>query len=175
MTEPSRTEQFLRHYAQGESQVYAYVRTLLPRRADADEVFSETLLALWQAFDQFESGTNFNAWACRVAYHRALKFRREQNRAGLYQDDEFFQSVAAEAERQAGGFARRLDALDGCLQKLRDQDRELLKRRYETDGSVRSLADELSRPLKSVYKSLERIRQTLLECIQRAISAEDRQ
>jgi hypothetical protein len=34
MTESSRTEEFLRHYAQSESQVYAYIRTLLLRRAD---------------------------------------------------------------------------------------------------------------------------------------------
>ena len=48
-------------------------------------------------------------------------------------------------------------------------------RRYLRPRSVQSLADGVGRPIKSVYKSLERIRQSLLECIQRTVSAEDRQ
>ena len=68
---------------------------------------------------------------------------------------------------------RRLTALAGCLDKLPGRDRALIARRYAAGASVQSVADEIRRPATSIYRSLERIRQILLSCIQREVISEE--
>ena len=61
----------------------------------------------------------------------------------------------------------------GCLQKLPDRDRDLIGRRYSAGATVEQMAIETSRPASSIYRSLERIRDALLACIQRAIVVQE--
>jgi RNA polymerase sigma-70 factor, ECF subfamily len=64
-----------------------------------------------------------------------------------------------------------LAALTDCVQKLSPADRHLIRRSYADDASGRQLAEELDRPLNSIYKSLGRVRRSLLDCIERTVSA----
>src|SRR5262245_27195115 len=65
-----RNLRFVRLFAQHEHQVYAYIVSVLANWADADEVMQETSVALWEMFDDFQEGTSFCSWACRIAYFR---------------------------------------------------------------------------------------------------------
>ena len=66
---------------------------------------------------------------------------------------------------------RRRRALEGCLARLRQRDRDLLARRYCAGTTVKKLAEEACRSSNSIYRSLERVRMTLLECIQRTLAS----
>ena len=54
--------------------IYEFILMLVIRRADADEVFQETCLVLWNKFDGLEANTpgGFYAWACKIAYLKIL-------------------------------------------------------------------------------------------------------
>ena len=65
---------------QGQGRLYQYIRTLPPRDQVVDDVIQETLLVLWRKFDAFEEGTNFDAWAAKIAYYEVLK---ERGRKGM--------------------------------------------------------------------------------------------
>ena len=56
--------------------------------------------------------------------------------------------------------------------KLQQEDRDLIQRRSQPGHSGTEIAEVLGRPANSVYQSLGRIRRTLLECVQRRLSAE---
>ena len=52
--EPPASEKsklFLRLFLQNERRLYAYILTLLPNRADADDVLQEASLVMWDKFD----------------------------------------------------------------------------------------------------------------------------
>ena len=49
-----------------------YVYSLVSASADADDILQQTKMILWRCFDQFESGTNFIAWARKTAFHQVL-------------------------------------------------------------------------------------------------------
>jgi len=58
------------------------------------------------------------------------------------------------------------------LAKLRERDRELIRLRYFDENSTKQTAEQLGRSVASVYKSLNRVRDSLLKCISRSLKAE---
>jgi len=120
----------------------------------------------------FRPGTNFSAWACRIASYEVLKFRDRRRRDRLRFSNEFVERIATEVISGADHFEERQRALSGCLEKLRPKDRELIQCRYAPGETGQGVAALLGRPVNSVYQSLGRIRRTLLECIRRRLASE---
>src|SRR4051794_29418130 len=76
----SRVDEFVRLLAQNQRRLFLYVLTLVPRWAEAEEIMQETNLVLWREFGKFQAGTNFAAWASRVAFHQVLAWRKRRQR-----------------------------------------------------------------------------------------------
>ena len=49
-----RHDRFARAFLQCQERVYGYIVTMLPNRHDAEDVFQQTSLILWQKWDQFD-------------------------------------------------------------------------------------------------------------------------
>ncbi len=167
-----RNLQFVRLFAQHEHQVYAYIVSVLANWADADEVMQETSVALWEMFDQFQEGTSFTSWACRIAFYRILRFREKRQRDRHEFDNDFVEAVATAAEEEAELFEARRKALGDCVGRLKERDRELLQSCYADGGTIKRAAQKLDRPAKGVYKALARIRQMLFDCVQRKLASQ---
>ena len=60
------------------------------------------------------------------------------------------------------------------MEKLPAKDRALVERCYGRHTTIKQVADELRRPVDTIYKSLRRIRSTLLGCVTRVLAAEER-
>src|SRR3954453_5533910 len=78
---PAKSRLFLRLFLQNERRLYAYILTLLPRRADAEDVLQETSLVMWDKFDEQAPPTDFAAWGCRIAYFKVLDFFKRSQRS----------------------------------------------------------------------------------------------
>jgi RNA polymerase sigma-70 factor (ECF subfamily) len=163
---------FVRLFAQHEHQVYAYIVSALANWTDADEVMQETSVALWEMFDDFQEGTSFCSWACRIAYYRILRFCEKQSRDRHQFDQEFVEKVAFTALEEAELFQVRRKALGDCVGQLKPRDKELLQTCYGDGGTIKHAAQQLERPAKGVYKALARIREALFQCVQRKLAAQ---
>ncbi len=170
----AKVEQFAALLATCQRKVFLFVMGLLHHPADAEEVLQETNLVLWRKFDQYEQGTDFVAWACRIARFEVLKLREKKGRQERLFSSEFIEALAAEAENTLNQVDARREALAGCLQKLAERDRQLLMDRYRPGATTRSVAEALGRSVQGTRKSLHRIRTTLLECIQRTLAVATR-
>ena len=155
--------------------LYQFTVTLLGNTVDADDVFQETSLAIWSAFDQFKPGTDFYSWARQIAYHRILRHRHQHNRGVRYLDPDVLELVAVEAAIPDSVAEVPVAALLDCMKTLSPGDRHLIDRCYSDNASGQQLADELHRPVNSVYKSLGRIRRALMECVERTVAAQRRE
>ncbi len=169
-----KAELFARLLGRCQRKVFLYALGLIHDAADAEEVLQETNVVLWRKFDQYEPGTSFESWACRVAYFEVLKYREKVGRERRVFGTKLVETLAAEAEEVADEFDERRDALEGCLTKLRDVDRTLVLQRYQPGASTRGVAESMGRSVQGTRKSLHRIRTTLLECIGRTLAAEER-
>lgn len=165
-------ELFARLLGRCQRKVFLYALGLIHNAADAEEILQETNVVLWRKFDEYEPGTSFESWACRVAYFEVLKCRERASRQRRVFSAKLVETLAAEAEHVADEFDDRRDALEGCLTKLRDVDRTLVLGRYQPGATTRGLAESMGRSVQGTRKSLHRIRATLLECIQRTLAAE---
>ncbi len=168
--EHAKVERFAALLATCQRKVFLYAMGLVHNSADAEEVLQETNLVLWRKFDQYESGTDFAHWACRIAYYEVLKLREKKAREERLFSNEFIEALAVEAQRSLEASDTRREALSGCLDKLREKDRRLLMQRYQPSATTRSVAESLGRSVQGTRKSLHRIRMTLLGCIQRALA-----
>jgi RNA polymerase sigma-70 factor (ECF subfamily) len=132
-------------------------------------------MVLCRKFDSFEIGTNFFAWACKIARFQVMKYRERQGRAARLFDTSLLEKLAVEAcdERMVQGVP--LQALENCLGKLAEGDRTLIRQRYQPNATVQQLASDIGRSANSVSKSLGRIRRVLLECIDRTLALEGRE
>jgi RNA polymerase sigma-70 factor (ECF subfamily) len=68
----------------------------------------------------------------------------------------------------------RRHALASCVEKLPEEDRNLLLRRYQRGEKVKNLAAELGVEPNTLSKRLERVRAALGKCIEDALKEEPR-
>ncbi len=167
MYEPSRphSDQIVELLIGVQKQLARYVRALIPNRADAEEVLQEANLFIWHHADDFELGTNFTAWAIKIAHFQVLTCRKRQARARRYFSDVLVEQLASTAARNPDWKSDDLEAFERCFDKLSERDRELLRLRYEPGATVPGIAQKAGRSTAAVYKTLWRIRTWLLECM----------
>jgi RNA polymerase sigma-70 factor (ECF subfamily) len=165
----------MRLHTQNQRRLYLYLLSLVHNVVDAEELLQQTNYVLWEKFDEFQSGSNFGAWACRVGYLEVLKFRERRSQAELPLSPRFLELIRDKIPEFSDLLDARTDALRYCREKLDESDRVLISRRYTPGMSVKALAAELQRPVRSISKSLVRIRKTLLECIDRRLRQEEHQ
>src|SRR5262245_38360898 len=173
--EPDKSKLFLRLFLQNERRLYAYILTILPNRADADDVLQDASMVMWDKFDEHSPPDDFAAWGCRISYFKVLDFYKKSQRCRVKFSQAMLERVAETAIEQAGVLqldARR-DALAGCIEKLSARDRDLLARRFTPGATTQSTSEQVGRSVEAVYKALTRFRHALFECVQRALAREN--
>jgi RNA polymerase sigma-70 factor (ECF subfamily) len=173
MTHDIRADNFIALYTAHEARLRAFILSLVPRWSDAEEIAQRSSIILWKKFDQFRPGTSFFAWACQVARLEVKEHRKRAGRQRALFSDEFVEAVVNEVAEMQDDLAGRIQALQTCVEKLPPRHRELLRLRYDEGKSVKAVARTVNSSLEAVYKGLGRIRQTLYDCINRALASGD--
>jgi RNA polymerase sigma-70 factor (ECF subfamily) len=163
---------FLRLFLQNERRLYAYILTLLPNRADADDVLQEASLVMWDKFDERSPPDDFAAWGCRIAYFKVLDAYRKKQRCRVRFCQALLDRVAETAIEQSAALQLddRREALTGCLEKLQPKDQDLLARRFAPGATTQSVATAVGRSADAVYKALAKIRHALFDCVTRTLA-----
>lgn len=164
-----RYDEFVDLFSRNARRVYGYIYAMLPRWADADDVFQETSRVLWQKFDEFQSGTNFFAWACQVARYQVLYYQQRERRDRVKFSDAFLDAVATSADAESERLETEQRLLAECVEKLDARQRQLVLSRFAPDATTKSVAARLGMSTEAVYKALSRVQTTLLRCIERAM------
>ena len=173
LSEPERRAAFARLFAQHDRWLFAYLVSLLGSASHAEEVFQEVCVVLWREYESFQLGSDFVRWVSVIAHHQVHRFRRQQKRVGPQLSDTTVDLLAKDAVYRVDLLESRRDALQGCLDKLPDGDRQLVRHCYgDTRSTFKTAAEELGRPANTVYKALNRIRRALYNCIERTLSVE---
>lgn len=174
MSEPPELdrEEFARLYSRNARRIYGFIMTLVFSHHDVEEVFQNTSVVLWNKFGEFQQGSNFFAWASRVAYYEVLSFMKQRRRSRLLSEHSM-ELLATEAVALTDDASPRQEALEDCLQRLNPADRELLRERYYHQLPAKEIAARESRSVDSIYRALSRIHNVLLNCVQRKVAREE--
>ena len=166
--------EFVSLFLADQRRIHRYIVMLLSSQQDADDLLQETAAVLWRKFKEFERGTSFFSWASRTAYLLVLEYRRRKQREVAPLDEDVLELFVQLSSGDDSVLEVRMAALEQCLNKLTPNDRHLIERCYSGELSGRELALELKRPEKSIYRSLGRVRRTLIECVRRLLAASER-
>ena len=167
-----RTTSFLELLTTHDRALSMYVHSLVPRDSSAEDILQQTKLLLWKQFADFELGTNFLAWARKMAFHQILSHRRQKKREHLPLDEVTLEALGAAVSELASELPQRHEALQHCLARLPTEHRQLMQLRYYDDLEIEQVAERVNRTEAAVYRALSRVRMTLMECVQKQMAAE---
>ncbi|MCG8584286.1 MAG: sigma-70 family RNA polymerase sigma factor [Pirellulales bacterium] len=169
--DPADHGEFLRLYSTYQRNVFAYISTLLPNATDVDDVLQETSIVLWKKFSTYRRDSDFCRWACGVAHYEVLRFRRQRPQV-LPLEDHVLELIASQQLAMRDELDGRREALAYCVETLPAEDQQLLDLCYARASKSKDVAEQLNRPVSSVYQSLSRIRRALHDCVLRRLAAE---
>lgn len=167
-------EAFVRLLVEHEPRLRAYLRGLLPAWPDVEEVAQNASLVAWRKFSEFESGTNFGGWLMTIARFEALKHRRNAARSPLVFSEDVWNLLAEHAATEVDAPNLRREALEHCLGKLPMPQREMVLQAHAPGTRLREMAAQTGSSEQAFYKTLQRLRAALLDCISRTMAQEGR-
>ena len=159
-------ERFVEVFVRNENDLRCFVRSLMSTWHDADEVVQLVALVAWRKFDQFDQSTQFIKWVCVIARFESLSYRRKMARDRLVFSEDLMALMADEAIEETEDRRQENQALEGCLEKLPSNQRELITLAYTPGFTTKELTEKAGVKPGAFYMRLNRIRQTLLSCIQ---------
>lgn len=157
-------------YLENEQALLGFVRSLVQTLDEAKEIMQETATILWCKFDDLDSHDNFRPWAFGVARYQVLAFVRDRSRDRHIFSEDLLASLADDAEEAGLDSDQEIVALESCLRKLSDNQRELVQDAYSKDTNIKTIAISMGKTPMAIYKSLHRIRTTLSSCIQKNLT-----
>lgn len=157
-----------RHHAS----LMSFILSLRPNWADAEDLMQQTSVVLWRKFGEYRDGSSFLAWACQVARFLVLNHARKAGRDRHVFSAELLELLAREGESDAERLQAQRVALSRCLEKLDARGRDVLQACYQAGTSIKDAARRLGSSPNAVYKTLNRLRELLLDCVRRNAAEE---
>lgn len=155
---------FAERLVKNQQRVFRYVVSLVPNRADAEELFQQTCLTLWECWERYDPALDFFPWACGVAHNHVLNFRRKRQSAQVQIQADVLELLAQASLDRQRREDYRLAPLEDCLAELSDRNRIVVEG-YYGGWTVQEIAGQLSSSPNAVYKLLDRVRALLHDCV----------
>ncbi|MDP3069844.1 MAG: sigma-70 family RNA polymerase sigma factor [Opitutaceae bacterium] len=164
-------EAFTRLLLQNQRRIAGLIFALVPNGPDADDVMQETCAVLWRKFGEFQPGSDFGAWALRIARFQVMSHYNRRRRAQARLSDEIIETIADTLAELRWESSDRAEALRACVGQLKEREVQLVQRRYDGGESVDEIARHLGATVHAVYKALARLHVRLLGCVNAKLQA----
>jgi RNA polymerase sigma-70 factor (ECF subfamily) len=165
----SAFEELIRRHQQ---RVFALVGGILRRREDVEDVAQQIFLKAFISLKRFDQRSAFSTWLYKISVNECWDYlRKKKVRPLVYESDLSEEQVSrldgiVSNDRPPAGPSEQAEArelLDRLLEKLPDQDRQLLLLKEVEGFSVEELADILELNVNTVKVRLFRARGRIME------------
>jgi RNA polymerase sigma-70 factor (ECF subfamily) len=165
---PFSTDRFLEQFLAVQARIYGYIATLVPNHVDADDLFQQTALVLWRKHGQFDPSREFLPWALGIAHNEVRRFFRSHSGRGSHLSDAMMERLAELHYASESKSESRLQQLADCMARLTADQRDLIEQCYLGVDSIKVIAQQQQVEPGTLYKRLDRIRWTLMDCVESA-------
>lgn len=115
-----REQQVLELFFRHQTRIRGFIASLMGDFAVVPDVLQETFLVVQPKAGEFESGSNFVAWAFQIARFQVMQAQTQHKRAAERSSDAALEALAASALNQ-GLDESKIAALNYCLELLAPQ------------------------------------------------------
>ena len=150
--DPQAFGELYRLYA---DQVFRYLYSRLGNVHEAEDVTAQTFLAAFEAFDRFRQDDNFASWLFTIARNKAMDhFRRNKK-----QEPELSEEASSTEDEPLSSViqSEQAVALSRLIQRLPEEERELLRLRFLAEMTYGEMAHFLHRTEQAVKKTIYRL------------------
>jgi RNA polymerase sigma-70 factor (ECF subfamily) len=142
---------------------------------DTEDVLQQSVLAMWQRFNEYDRSRSFFSWARQFVKFSALNHIRAKRRNRVVFSDDLLLLIAENEAVPTDDniFELYQESLLRCMDRLSTSDRELLELCYFEKCSITKASAKLGRSPQSTCNSLRRIRVALFDCIAASVPLEN--
>jgi len=155
---------FAEGVVRNQQRVFRYVVSLVPNRADADELFQQTCLTLWENWERYDMSLDFVPWACGIAHNHVRNFYRNRQNAQVQLEADVVEMLALRSGQLRQHEDEKLAALRTCLDGLTERNRGVVEN-YYGGMTVPEIAAQRASSANAIYKLLDRVREALHDCV----------
>lgn len=163
----SSRDEFLHHFLANETAIRRTILSLVPNLTDAEDILQQTAVALWESFDHYDRERDFRPWACQFARNRALRWIDARKRWNRLLDRSVVEQLEETRLELQPALDDRFGFLRECIDELPSDSRTIIRSYYFDRSPVDEIARLTGATSAAIYKSLQRIRAALQECIER--------
>jgi RNA polymerase sigma-70 factor (ECF subfamily) len=142
----------------------------------AEEVVQLTFIRAYHQLADFRADEDFGVWLCVTCKYLILteleKQRREAKNLANYREQLRVEIDSAVTEDMEPDFRRdQMAVLRDCVGKLGREAAELVALRYFNERSCKEIAEQKQRTVSWVTTTLNRVRKTLRDCMERSLQS----
>jgi RNA polymerase sigma-70 factor, ECF subfamily len=172
--EEAAFEELIRRHQQ---RVFGLVSGILRRREDVEDVVQQVFLKVFVSLKRFDQRAAFSTWLYKISVNECWDYlRKKKVRPLVYEADLSEEQVSrldgvvsADQPASSSDRAEARDLLERMMEKLPEQDRELLVLKEVEGFSVQELAEILDLNVNTVKVRLFRARARLMDVYRRRL------
>jgi RNA polymerase sigma-70 factor (ECF subfamily) len=173
--EEAAFEELIRRHQQ---RVFGLVSGILRRREDVEDVVQQVFLKVFVSLKRFDQRAAFSTWLYKISVNECWDYlRKKKVRPLVYEADLSEEQVsrldgvvsADQPKASSSDRAEARDLLERMMEKLPEQDRELLVLKEVEGFSVQELAEILELNVNTVKVRLFRARARLMDVYRRRL------
>lgn len=149
----------------------AFVRSLGVEPEWVDDVTQESFLVAYERMESFDTDREFARWIRGIARHLVMNERRKQARQARILHGPLTDFLALRRRTETQEDRELIQTLRGCLDRLPERSRRLLRWRYESEQKSGELAQRLHTTADAVRQQLLRVRLAVKNCVEKELGS----
>lgn len=161
----------MRQWTLAQPVVSSFIGAMVRDFTDRDDVLQETAVAVLESADRYDQSRPFIAWALGIARNQIRMYLRRDSQQRLVFDESLISQLQDSFAAVSAHEVHRLRFLRECLQRLDPREQLLFQLRYAEDLKPAAIGEQLGVAANTVSKALQRLRDQLRTCVDRATAA----
>jgi RNA polymerase sigma-70 factor (ECF subfamily) len=161
----------MRQWTLAQPVVSSFIGAMVRDFTDRDDVLQETAVAVLESADRYDQSRPFIAWALGIARNQVRMYLRRDSQQRLVFDESIISQLQDSFAAVSAHEVHRLRFLRECLQRLDPREQLLFQLRYAEDLKPAAIGEQLGVAANTVSKALQRLRDQLRTCVDRATAA----
>ena len=161
----------MRQWTLAQPVVSSFIGAMVRDFTDRDDVLQETAVAVLESADRYDQSRPFIAWALGIARNQIRMYLRRDTQQRLVFDESIISQLQDSFAAVSAHEVHRLRFLRECLQRLDPREQLLFQLRYAEDLKPAAIGEQLGVAANTVSKALQRLRDQLRTCVDRATAA----
>ncbi len=167
--------EFLVRFTKAQTALRSYVFAHIRDFHEAEDVYQNVALALWNSYERYQPDRSFEAWSFGVARNIVLASRRKMGRRHMVLVGDIAEQFEERLIESSPAFDRCQVFLKQCLEKLPEKSRKLVEMRYDEQLATDSIAARIGSTANALRILLCRVRRTIAECMAKAARQDERE